>query len=94
MAVFTHSVGVTYKTAAGSITNTTDSFTADGEVNVQETIVADGNPVTLDVVLDPTKIHSMVMYSDQALTVKTNSNTSRHNLTGGQKAEGLEHRPH
>ncbi len=73
---FTHSVGVTYKTAAGSITNTTDSYTADGELNVSEVITAGASNVQFDITFDPDNVKSMVLYSDQAVTVKTNSSSS------------------
>ncbi len=76
MALFTHSVGVTYKTAAGSITNTTDSYTADGEVNISDVVAAGVSNYSFDVTFDPANVKSMVLYSDQAVTVKTNSSSS------------------
>jgi len=67
---------VNYKTAEGSITNTTDSYQGNGEVNITDTVVAGETNMEFDVAFDPATVKSMVLYSDQAVTVKTNSNSS------------------
>lgn len=70
---YTHSVGTTYKTAALTLTNTTDTYTSDGEVNESFAVPASTTNMEVDVVIDVSQIKSMVLYSDQAVTIKTNS---------------------
>jgi len=72
---FTHSVGVTYRTAEGTITNTTDNYTADGQILFSGT-VANSATQEVDVAIDVSKVQSIVLYSDRAITVKTNSSGS------------------
>jgi hypothetical protein len=70
---YTHSVGTTYKTAALTLTNTTDTYTSDGEVNESFAVAASTTNYEVDIVIDVSQIKSMVLYSDQAVTIKTNS---------------------
>jgi len=69
---FNHTLGITYRTAAGTITSTTDVYTADSEVN-SEVSVPSGNNKEVDITLVKTAIKSMVMICDKAVTVKTNN---------------------
>ncbi len=73
---FTHTVGITYRTAAGTIASTTDSYNADGEVNLESTIAAGANNAEHDIAFDPATVKSMVLYSNQALTIRTNNNAA------------------
>lgn len=73
---FTHTLGITYRTAAGTITSTTDSYSADSEINEDVSVSATTTNAEIDVAFDPTKIKSMVLYSDKAVTVKTNSTSA------------------
>lgn len=70
---YTHSIATSYKTAALTITNTTDTYTSDGEVNESVSVPASTTNYEVDVVIDVSQIKSMVLYSDQAVTIKTNS---------------------
>lgn len=70
---FTHSIVTSYKTAAITVTNTTDTYTSDGEVNESFVVPASTTNYEVDVVVDVSQIKAMVMYSDLAVTVKTNS---------------------
>ena len=70
---YTHSVGTVYKTAALTLTNTTDTYTSDGEVNESFAVAASTTNYEVDIVIDVSQIKSMVLYSDQAVTIKTNS---------------------
>jgi hypothetical protein len=72
----THKVGVVYSSDAGTITNTTDSYSADGEVNYDGTIAPATTNEEIDIAVDVDNIKSMVLYSTTAVTVKTNSTTS------------------
>jgi hypothetical protein len=69
----THSVGVTYKTAEGTIASTTDTYTADAEYVIDETIAASTTNKEIDMTLTKANIKSLCLYSDQAVTVNTNS---------------------
>lgn len=73
---FTHSVGITYKTAEGTISSTTDTYTADAEMALDDQVAASTTNKEFDLSLTQANIKSMVLYSDQAVTVKTNSATS------------------
>ena len=73
--MFTHTYGVLYRSGAGTITNTTDSFTGNAEVNYDDTIPGTTTNKEADLAITVANIVSMVIHSDQALTIKTNSST-------------------
>jgi hypothetical protein len=73
---FTHSIGVTYKTAEGTISSTTDTYTADAEYALDDVVAASTTNKEFDMALTGANIKSMVLYSDQAVTIKTNSTGS------------------
>lgn len=73
---FTHTLGVTYKTDAGTITSTTDTYTADAELDIDDTVAASTTNKEFDLSVTIANVKSMVLYADQAVTVKTNSATS------------------
>jgi hypothetical protein len=68
---FTHSVGVTYKSQEGTITNTTESFTGDAEEGIDTTVPAATTDQVEACPITVAKITSCCMYSAVALTVKT-----------------------
>lgn len=74
--VFTHTLGVTYKTDAGTITSTTDSYQADCEHDIDDSVPASTTNKEFDIAITKANIKSMVLYSDQSVTLKTNSTTS------------------
>jgi hypothetical protein len=69
--MFTHSIGVLYKTKEGTISSTTQSFTGNGEegldVSVPAATTAQAEPLTVTVA----NIVSCCLFSNLALTVKT-----------------------
>jgi hypothetical protein len=73
---FTHTLGVTYKNDAGTITSTTDTFNADAEANLDITVAAGATNLEADITFDPTKAQSLVLFSDKDLTLKVNSTSS------------------
>jgi hypothetical protein len=84
----THRVGITYSSDAGTITNTTDTYTGDGEGNFDGTIASGVTNAEVDVTVDVSAIKSFVMFSTQAVTVKTNSTSAPDNtiaLTAGHQ---------
>ncbi len=76
MAVFTHTLGISYHTDAGSIASTTDSYTGDAENDLEAVIAPSTVNEEFDLVVTVAKIISMVVYSDQALVIKTNSTSA------------------
>jgi hypothetical protein len=84
----THRVGITYSSDAGTITNTTDTYTGDGEQNFDGTIATGTTNGEVDLALAVAAIKSFVMFSTQAVTVKTNSTSAPAdtiNLTAGHQ---------
>jgi hypothetical protein len=84
----THRVGITYSSDAGTITNTTDTYTGDGEANFDGTIATGVPNVEVDLAIDVSALKSFVMFSTQAITVKTNSTSAPDdtiNLTAGHQ---------
>jgi len=80
MAGFTHTLGVTYKTDAGTITSTTDTYIGDAENDLDlggaTALAAGAVNSEYDLQITVAKIQSMVLYSDQNIVVKTNSTGS------------------
>lgn len=72
----THTIGQTYSTDAGQITSTTDQFNSNTDVNITEVVPATTTNMQFDIVITVANIKSMVLYSDQAMTLKTNSTSS------------------
>jgi uncharacterized cupin superfamily protein len=68
--MLTHTVGLVYRSDAGTITNTTDSYTADGEENFDGSIAPGVSQIALT--LDVSAVKSEVLYSTVALTLATN----------------------
>jgi hypothetical protein len=83
----THTLGVSYKTAEGTITSTTDSYTADAEYVIDEVIAASTTNKEIDLALTRANIKSMVMYSDQAVVIKTNSTVASDTVTLAAKVQ-------
>jgi hypothetical protein len=76
MAVFTHTLGTTYHTDAGTIATTTDVYTGDAENDLEEVVPASTTNKQYLMAIDVSKIVSMVIFANGALTLKTNSTSS------------------
>jgi hypothetical protein len=76
MTGFTHTLGVTYKTDAGTIASTTDTYTGNAENDLDTTVGAGAVNSEFDLQVTVAKIQSMVLYSDQNAVIKTNSTGS------------------
>lgn len=74
--VFTHSVGVLYKDDAGTISSTTHSYTDDTEYGLDGLVLAGAVNKEFDIALTLANLKSLVLFSDQAITIKTNSTSS------------------
>ncbi len=74
---FTHTLGVSYKTDAGTISNTTVAYTGNGEINIDVLVPAPSTNYEIDLgSIVPATIKSMVLVSSLACTVHTNSPTT------------------
>lgn len=70
---FTHKVGVTFSTDAGTITSTVDSYSVDSEVNLDESVPSASTNKEYDVSLKAADIKTLCIYCDHDATIKTNS---------------------
>jgi hypothetical protein len=70
---FTHQIGVSFKNDAGAITNTTDNYLVDAEINIDEVVPAGTANMAVHVAISVSRIHTLCIYADKNLTVKTNS---------------------
>lgn len=77
----THSIGVVYKSDAGTIASVTDTYTDDFEVAIDHATAAATTNEEIDIALTVANIKSMLLYSDQTVTVKTNSTVAVQTLT-------------
>lgn len=87
MAQFTHKVGQTYSTAAGTISSVVSSYTNSVEIGLDDTVPASTTNKEFDVPVTVANIKAMCMTCDKAVTVKTNSSTTPQetiSLTAGQ----------
>ncbi len=73
MAVFTHTLGISYHTDAGTIATTTDVYTGDAENDLEEVVAGATVNKEYDMAITVANIKSMVLFSSQAVTIKTNS---------------------
>jgi hypothetical protein len=86
--VFTHSIGVVYKNDEGAITSTTHTYTNDTEQGVDALVPAGATNKEWDIAITVANMKSMVLYSDQNVTLKTNSTSSPQdtiNLVAGKE---------
>jgi len=86
--VFTHSIGVLYKSDEGSVSSTTHTYTDDTEAGVDAVVAAGQTNKEWDIALTVANIRSMVLFCDQNVTLKTNSTSSPQdtiNLVAGKE---------
>lgn len=70
---FTHTFGVIYRTAAGQITSTTDTFSGDTELSYDGSIATGVTDQELELAFDFADVKSCVLYSTKNITLETNS---------------------
>lgn len=76
MAGFTHTLGTTYRTGSGTIASISASYTGEGEVDLDTTVALSTTNKEFDIQFIKTDVISMIMFSDKAVTIKTNSSGS------------------
>jgi hypothetical protein len=84
---FTHKIGQTYSSDAGTVSSVTRTYTCDAEHNFDGVIATGAVNAEIDVAVTKAAIKTMMLSSTQAVTVKTNSSSSPQetiNLTAGQ----------
>ena len=74
--MFTHTTTIGYKSDAGTITSTVETFQGDGEADYDGVIPANSTNVEIDIVVPVAKIRSMVLFCAVAMTIKTNSSSA------------------
>lgn len=74
--MFTHTTGITYKSDAGTITSTTETFTGDIESDYDGVIPPSTTNAEVDIAVTQANIQSMVLFSNVATTLKVNSSSS------------------
>jgi len=73
---FTWTFGVNLHTDAGTITSTTDSYTADTDTSFVASFNASSVNSEVDVTATLANLKALYLYADADMTVKTNSATS------------------
>ena len=71
----THKKVLQYVADEVRIASTTESVTGDGQVAYDGSIAASGTNIEIDIAFAFANVKSFVIYSSQAMTVKTNSST-------------------
>lgn len=71
MAGITHTVIVQYKNSSGTIVSTW-TVTDGVEVEIDETIPGETEDMQIDIAVTAANIKAMSLYSDKAITIKTN----------------------
>lgn len=73
---FTHRIGTTYNAGDGQIAGVVATVTGDSEVGFDGSIAGSGTDVEVDVAVLAAQIKALCLYSDQALTIETNSGSA------------------
>lgn len=74
---FTHTIGISYRTDAGTIVNQSLVNTGDTEgVDLDVTIAALATNVQFATPITIAQVQSLLLFSNQALTLKTNSSST------------------
>jgi hypothetical protein len=74
--LFTHSIGVVYKSDEGSVSSTTHTYSDDTEAGVDALVAAGATNKEWDLALTVANLQSCVLFCDQNVTLKTNSSSS------------------
>src|SRR5690349_15652774 len=72
----THKIGVTYNGGAGQMSSVSRSVSGSGELRVDESIPDASTNLPVAFAVDREAIKALGIYSDKALTLKTNSSGS------------------
>jgi len=79
--MFTHVVGTSYKTDAGTIINVSESVVGTNQGVDIDAVIGPDATNSYSVFIDPAKCQSCMLCSDQPTTIKTNDpNTPQHTI--------------
>jgi len=70
--MFTHVVGTSYRTDAGTIINVSESVVGTNQGVDIDAVIAPGVTTAYDVMICASKVQSLMICSDQPATIKTN----------------------
>ena len=70
--MFNHSITSTYATDEGNAISVKAAYTGTAEVGYDGTVAANTDLVEVDIAWLHANVHSLLIYSSQALTIKTN----------------------
>lgn len=82
-----HTLGISYTVSGNNIVNALVNQTGDEEVDIDVAVAPSTTNAEYDQTLTVAALKSVVLYSDQALTIKTNSSSAPQdtiNLVAGQ----------
>jgi hypothetical protein len=85
--MFTHQINTAYQTGAGTVVAAISQYTGTEEVGYDGTVPATTDLQEVDIAWIHANVHSLMIYSSAALTIKTNSSSSPTQtivLTAGQ----------
>jgi hypothetical protein len=85
--MFTHRITSTYATDEGNAISALGTYTGTAEVGYDGTVAATTDLVEVDIAWIRANVHALLLYSSQALTIKTNNSGSPIDtivLTAGQ----------
>jgi hypothetical protein len=74
--LLSHSISVGYKDDAGTVSSTVHTYSDDSEYNEDMLAAAGATNKEYDVAFTLSKLISLVLFSDQAVTIKTNSSSA------------------
>ena len=70
---FQHTYSLTYKTGEGTVVTTSQNYTSDGQVDVDDIVPPSTTNKNYALAITLANVKSLLIYSDQAVTIKTNS---------------------
>lgn len=73
---FTHMVGTTYRTDAGTVVNVSENIVGSNSGVDIDAVVLPGVETMYDVMICPDKVQSMVLFANQPMTIKTNDSVA------------------
>jgi hypothetical protein len=74
--MFTHQITNTYATDEGNAVSAASKYTGTAEVGFDGTVAAATDLVEVDISWTRANVHALLLYSSQALTIKTNNSTT------------------
>lgn len=74
--MFNHQIATSYGTDEGTAVSAISKYTGTAEVGFDGTVAATTDNVEVDIAWIKNNVHSLLLYSNQALTIKTNNSAT------------------